>query len=139
MSDPVNSPAHYIGRGLEAIEVIEDWGLGFHLGNAFKYIVRAPNKGRWTEDMQKAIWYLERARRDVMINRLAIEGPRRIEPGDVLEAFGIAGARAIAIDAISQAAYFCATPAQARAIERRLERAIDGILQDNAEVLANGA
>jgi hypothetical protein len=60
--DPVSHPAHYnIGR-FEVIDVLEDWKLGFHLGNAVKYIARAGRKdpGKTIEDLEKARWYLDR-------------------------------------------------------------------------------
>lgn len=61
--DPVNNPAHYTQGGIEVIDAIEAWSLGFSLGNAVKYIARAgkkdPNKIR--EDLEKARWYLDRA------------------------------------------------------------------------------
>lgn len=53
-------PAHYNAGTIEVIDVIEDWDLGFHLGNAVKYIARAKHKGRELEDLEKAQWYLER-------------------------------------------------------------------------------
>ena len=56
----VNHPPHYTKGGIEAIDVIEAWDLGFHLGNAIKYIARAGRKGDAAEDLRKAIWYLER-------------------------------------------------------------------------------
>lgn len=57
----VDHPAHYGGDSTyEAIKVIEAWGLGFHLGNAVKYIARAGKKGSALEDLQKARWYLDR-------------------------------------------------------------------------------
>ncbi len=59
--DAVNHPAHYITKsGLEAIEVIEAFGLGFHDGNIVKYILRAGKKGNKIEDLKKARWYLAR-------------------------------------------------------------------------------
>lgn len=61
----VNHPSHYKSGRLEAIEVIEDFNLNFHLGNAVKYILRAGKKGDKQEDLQKAIWYLERELRHV--------------------------------------------------------------------------
>lgn len=71
--DPVNAPSHYMGEdGLQAIDVVEDWGLGAHLAAAFTYIIRAPKKGRMIEDCQKAIWYLERAQRDNVVGSLSI-------------------------------------------------------------------
>jgi hypothetical protein len=62
MSDPVNHPDHYGGKDnpYEAIKVIEAWGLGFHLGNAVKYIARAGKKGDTLQDLRKAIWYIQR-------------------------------------------------------------------------------
>lgn len=58
-NDPVNHPSHYT-QGIEAIEVIESWGLGFCLGNAVKYICRAEHKGSEIQDLEKAVWYLNR-------------------------------------------------------------------------------
>lgn len=61
MSDPVNHPAHYKSdNGLEAIDVIEGFGLGFHLGNVVKYILRAGRKDHLIQDLRKARWYLDR-------------------------------------------------------------------------------
>ena len=56
----VNHPNHYNKGKYEVIDVIEDWNLGFHLDNAIKYIARAPYKGKFKEDIEKAIWYLQR-------------------------------------------------------------------------------
>lgn len=59
--DPVQRPSHYTeGRDIEPINVIEDWELDFHLGNALKYISRSGRKSDGVEDMKKAVWYLER-------------------------------------------------------------------------------
>ena len=60
MTETVNHPAHYNAGRLEVIDVIEDWGLGFHLGNAVKYISRAERKGDLVSDLRKAIWYVQR-------------------------------------------------------------------------------
>ena len=51
---------HYRKLKPEPIEIIEAWGLNFHLGNAIKYIARSSYKGTKKQDIQKAIWYLER-------------------------------------------------------------------------------
>ena len=56
----VNHPAHYQGKRFEVIDIIEDYDLGFCLGNAIKYILRAGKKGDKNEDLKKAIWYIER-------------------------------------------------------------------------------
>lgn len=61
ISDAVNHPSHYKGAdGMEAIDVIECFGLGFCLGNAVKYILRCGRKGDGVEDLKKAVWYIER-------------------------------------------------------------------------------
>ncbi|WOT03404.1 DUF3310 domain-containing protein [Corynebacterium pyruviciproducens] len=57
----VNHPSHYKSNGLEAIDVIEAFFYeSFNLGNAFKYMARAGRKNDYVEDLQKAVWYLER-------------------------------------------------------------------------------
>lgn len=72
MSDPVNHPAHYkTPSGLEAIDVIEAFGLGFHRGNAVKYLLRAGKKGDAAQDMRKARWYVARD-----LDRMAGELPQ---------------------------------------------------------------
>lgn len=60
MSDNINHPPHYTYSDIESIDVIEAWNLGFHLGNALKYIARSEYKGSKVADLQKAIWYLQR-------------------------------------------------------------------------------
>ena len=59
-SENVNHPQHYNQGKYEVIEVIEDWNLGFNLGNTVKYIGRAGHKDNKLEDLKKAKWYLER-------------------------------------------------------------------------------
>lgn len=58
-NDAINSPAHYRGL-IEPIEVIEEFNLGFNLGNAIKYILRCEKKGNKKQDLQKAMWYINR-------------------------------------------------------------------------------
>ena len=60
----VSHPSHY-NQGIEAIDIIESWDLNFSLGNAIKYILRSPYKGKQIEDLEKARWYIDRE-----INRL---------------------------------------------------------------------
>jgi len=61
--EQVNHPQHYGGKNneYEAIKVIDDWDLGFSLGNAIKYISRAGKKRKDTEleDLKKALWYIQ--------------------------------------------------------------------------------
>ncbi len=58
--DIVNHPPHYTSHpsGVECIQITEH--MGFNLGNALKYIWRADLKWDRTEDIKKAIWYLNR-------------------------------------------------------------------------------
>ncbi len=56
--DQVNHPSHYQSNGLEVIDVIEAFSLGFPLGNAIKYILRADKKDDRLQDLKKAAWYL---------------------------------------------------------------------------------
>ena len=58
--DKINHPAHYTFGKIEPLDVIEDWKLGYHLGNVVKYIARAPYKGTGLEDLKKARFYLDR-------------------------------------------------------------------------------
>lgn len=61
-SGAVDHPSHYNSGSIEVIDAIEDWELGFSLGNAVKYIARAGKKSAEThiQDLEKAIWYLNR-------------------------------------------------------------------------------
>lgn len=61
-NDPVNHPSHYTDGGIETIDFIEGKQLGFHLGNAVKYITRAGKKDpdKTIEDLEKAVWYIKR-------------------------------------------------------------------------------
>ena len=58
----VEHPSYYNQGKIEVIDYIEDHKLGFHLGNAIKYISRAGLKdsSKTIEDLEKAIWYIER-------------------------------------------------------------------------------
>lgn len=56
----VDHPTHYNQGHIETIVFIEDQQFDFHYGNAVKYICRARFKGQEVEDLQKAVWYLQR-------------------------------------------------------------------------------
>lgn len=59
MTDLVNHPQHYAEHyDHEVIELTQH--LSFCLGNAVKYILRAPFKGAELLDLQKAEWYVRR-------------------------------------------------------------------------------
>jgi len=89
--DKINHPHHYChGRKYEPIEVIDDWELGFNLGNALKYISRAGRKdpSRTVEDLKKAIFYLDREIE-------ALEGtraPYSVTYEDVLQDYAVCAA-----------------------------------------------
>ena len=58
--NPQAHPSHYNKGKYEVIDVIEDWALGFNLGNTVKYLARADHKGTPTADLYKALFYLNR-------------------------------------------------------------------------------
>ena len=61
-NDLVIHPTHYGGKDnpYEAIKVIEAWKVGFNLGNTLKYISRAGKKDNIIQDLEKALFYLDR-------------------------------------------------------------------------------
>jgi hypothetical protein len=60
MADQVNHPKHYNSHpaGIECIDVVEH--MPFNLGNAVKYLWRSDHKGAQLQDLDKAIWYINR-------------------------------------------------------------------------------
>lgn len=64
VSDPVNSPSHYMHGDIETIEIIramltpEEY-RGYLKGNILKYRERAPYKGKTDEDYAKAKRYYD--------------------------------------------------------------------------------
>lgn len=58
--DPVNHPSHYTVGGIETIDFIEAKQLNYNLGNVVKYLTRSEHKGNKKQDLQKALWYLNR-------------------------------------------------------------------------------
>lgn len=63
--DNVNHPDHYKAGGIEVIDILKaklprEMYLGFLHGNVIKYVLRAQYKGKETEDLEKAEWYLKR-------------------------------------------------------------------------------
>ena len=63
--DAVNHPPHYNHGGMETIDYIESLGIGFEfcVGNAIKYLSRAGYKDDIVQDLCKALWYIDRARK----------------------------------------------------------------------------
>jgi hypothetical protein len=108
MVSEVDHPQHYNACGpkdedgtakFEVIKVIEDWGLGFCLGNALKYICRAPHKGKQLEDLKKALWYLHRVKRHPETFRTCCVV--RFFSEEVSEAWELPGRLASAVESIS--------------------------------------
>ena len=63
--DNVNHPAHYNAGGVECIEAVKsaltrEEFHGYLKANAMKYIWRENYKGKNIEDLEKAVWYLNR-------------------------------------------------------------------------------
>lgn len=63
MSDMIKHPAHYVRGGIEVINVIRAFFRGhtyyYELGNITKYVLRAPHKGKFVEDLKKAREYID--------------------------------------------------------------------------------
>ena len=86
MSDPINSPDHYVAGGVEVIDIIEAFELNYRLGNVIKYVLRADRKGNRLTDLRKAQWYLDReittvieGERDDLTQRIATAVRERVE------------------------------------------------------------
>lgn len=70
--DPVNHPTHYTTGKVECIDAIESvicmYTIPFHawlVGQVIKYLWRAPLKGKYSEDIHKAKFYLDRLIMDI--------------------------------------------------------------------------
>ena len=67
--DPVNKPIHYNSSGIECIEAIEamtenmSGRIAPHAANVLKYLWRHEYKNNGLEDIDKAIWYLNRLKK----------------------------------------------------------------------------
>jgi hypothetical protein len=57
--EKIDHPDHYNKNGIEVIDIIMAYELGFCLGNVLKYVLRAKFKGHKLEDLKKAKWYLQ--------------------------------------------------------------------------------
>lgn len=65
MKSNVNHPEHYNTGNIECIDaMVSAFGnvqtAVFCQINAFKYLWRADKKGKYTEDLEKAKWYIEK-------------------------------------------------------------------------------
>lgn len=69
-SDPVNHPDHYTSGEVECIEAIKsalspEEYRGYLRGTMMKYTWRAPHKGAYRQDLEKAAWYSARLAEEV--------------------------------------------------------------------------
>ena len=48
---------HYRTTKIQALSVIDDWGLDFVSGSILKYLQRQEHKGQAEEDRYKVLWY----------------------------------------------------------------------------------
>ena len=60
MTDNVNHPQHYENGPFECILLTEQYS--FNVGNMIKYVWRHKDKGHPKEDLEKALWYAQRAK-----------------------------------------------------------------------------
>lgn len=72
--DEVCHPDHYASGGIECIDAIraamsKDEFIGFLRGNILKYIWREDKKGSQLQDLEKAGWYLEKLKEEIMDER----------------------------------------------------------------------
>ena len=70
MADAVNHPSHYTNHpsGVECIQITEH--MNFCLGNAIKYIWRADLKQDAIQDLEKAVFYIQR---EITLRKKALE------------------------------------------------------------------
>lgn len=74
--DPVKNPAHYSGGVFKTKPIDISADMSFLRGNAMKYILRHPYKGKPIEDLQKATFYL-----DYLASELSMA--RQMEAGEI--------------------------------------------------------
>lgn len=56
-----NKNKHYVTtQGVQAIDLIDAYNLNFNLGNVIKYVSRCNYKGSKKDDLEKAMWYIDR-------------------------------------------------------------------------------
>jgi hypothetical protein len=90
-TEVIDHPAHYqTDSGIEAIDVMERYGLGPHLFVAMKHLLRAGRKGDVLTDLKKADWYLSRP-------PVPVDATRWRKPSDIVDAFGLEGAHRDAV------------------------------------------
>lgn len=73
---------HYTSMTVQPWDIISTWPheqqIGFFKGNALKYLLRAGKKGSATEDIQKAIHYLDKL--NELLNESLIDWVEKNKP-----------------------------------------------------------
>lgn len=134
--DMINSPPHYATEaGIEAIDVIEGYAFGYHLGNAMKYMLRAGRKGPKVEDFRKARWYVLRWVGEVYggtINPTGGHAPALAMPlSAITHAFGISDQRHVqAIDHLIRVTMGWHIPEDAETDVKACVRCLDALIRD---------
>lgn len=82
-SKTVDHPDHYNNNpsGIECIDVIEHMTL--NVGNAVKYLWRLGHKGDPIEQLEKAIWYLEREKKRLTTFKTKVKQVRNHYTGNM--------------------------------------------------------
>lgn len=104
--DPVFRPKHYIGRRYEAWQIVEDWSLGFHLGNVLKYVIRCRQKGQREQDLEKALAYLRRTgdQAEIIRHLRTVAAPiHTIDAADVATDYDLTRSLAYVVHHVQQA------------------------------------
>lgn len=117
MSDSVNHPQHYTPGDYETYKVIQDWGLGFFLGNALKYISRAGKKDptKTIEDLKKAEWYLQRVCEGSYSEHVVTSRTMNLLPAEAARVWALDSRPSMVVGLIHDAVYgswsYCTTTA----------------------------
>ena len=69
IQDLVNHPSHYTNGDIECIDAMKasmshKEFCGYLKGNVIKYLWRYRDKGKLIEDLDKALWYLNRLKKE---------------------------------------------------------------------------
>lgn len=132
--DQIN-PSHYkTAAGIEAIEVIERYNLGLHIGTAFKYLSRLDRKhpGRKVIELGKSLWYVDRwlvgqqdGRHGVVVPVASYDAMVWRTPEQIADAFGVHGYEREAMLDILEAAVFRDEVERVTEARHWLEKAIE--------------
>jgi hypothetical protein len=77
-SETAITPLYY--NGDDVMQIIERYDLDFCLGNSVKYILRAGHKhDNASEDLKKALWYLERKIQQLKIQQIKAQQEKDID------------------------------------------------------------